>query len=199
MKKTRPIEILSRAEVSALMKTCTRCPSGMRDKALIALLFGAGLRLGEALALLPRDMDMDAGTINVRHGKGDRQRVVGIDDGNLALVQQWMARRKALGARRSAPVICQISKGRVGLPVSQPAVRQMLARRGARAGIDKRLHPHGLRHAHASELAADGLPLHIIQKQLGHRNVATTSRYIDHLRPEEVIAAVRSRASVKPE
>ena len=101
-KTTRPIEILSRAEISALMKTCTRCPSGMRDKALIALLFGAGLRLGEALALLPRDMDMDAGTINIRHGKGDRQRIVGIDDGNLALVQQWMTCRKARGARRSA-------------------------------------------------------------------------------------------------
>ena len=53
------------------------------------------------------------------------------------------------------------------------------------------MHAHGLRHSHAANMAAAGLPLNVIQRQLGHANVATTSRYIDHVRPEDVVAAVR--------
>ena len=67
----------------------------------------------------------------------------------------------------------------------------MLRRRGARAGIEKRVHAQGFRHSHAANMAAAGIPLNVIQRQLGHRNVATTSRYIDNVRPEDVVAAVR--------
>ncbi len=67
----------------------------------------------------------------------------------------------------------------------------MLARRTKHAGLDKRVHAHGFRHSLAANMAASGAPLNVIQKQLGHSNVATTSRYIDHVAPEDVIAWVR--------
>jgi integrase/recombinase XerD len=188
-----PIETLSRDEVDRLLKACSRrAPSGLRDRALIALLFNAGLRIGEALALDPRDLDLDHGRLRVRRGKGDKSRTVGVPEGAVAILQQWLTARAKLGPRRSAPVFCQITEGKVGDPVAQANVRQMLRRRAARAGIDKRVHPHGFRHSHAAELASKRLPINVIQRQLGHSNAATTSRYIDHVAPEDVIDAVRN-------
>ena len=68
----------------------------------------------------------------------------------------------------------------------------MLRRRTLKAGIEQRVHAHGLRRSHAANMAAAGVPLNVIQRQLGHANVATTSRYIDHVQPADVIAAVRA-------
>lgn len=159
------------------------------------MLFGAGLRIAEALALQPKDLDLDAGAITVHHDKGAKRRVVGIEEAACAILREWLAVRERLRPPRFAPLFCQITRGKIGAPVAQAHVRQMLRRRAGRAGIDKRIHPHGFRHSHAVELAADGLPIHVIQMQLGHANAATTSHYIAHLRPEEVIAAIRSRRS----
>jgi len=71
----------------------------------------------------------------------------------------------------------------------------MLKRRAAKAGIDKRVHPHGLRHTHATELIAEGLPLNALQKQLGHASLATTSIYVNHLGAGEVVEIGRHRAA----
>jgi site-specific recombinase XerD len=188
-----PVEILTRAELDALLRTCNRrSPSGLRDRALIALLYGSGLRIAEALALRPKDIDFDEGAVRVHKGKGSKARVSGIEAGMGAIVAMWMThRRSVLGVNGTAPIFCQITKGKVGQPVDQAAVRQMLRRRAARSGVEKRVHAHGLRHSHAANLAAAGVPLNVIQKQLGHANVSTTSRYIDHVAATDVVAAVR--------
>ncbi len=188
-----PVEVLTRAELDALLRTCNRrSPSGLRDRALIALLYGSGLRIAEALALRPRDVDLDASTVRVHLGKGGKARVSGIEEGMAAIVREWMDhRRSELGLNGSGALFCQITKGKVGESVQQACVRQMLQRRAARAGIEKRTHAHGFRHSHAANMAAAGLPLNVIQKQLGHSNVATTSRYLDHVQPADVVAAVR--------
>jgi site-specific recombinase XerD len=72
------------------------------------------------------------------------------------------------------PPFCTMSD----CPLSANQVRQMLRRRSDRAGIDKRIHPHGLGHSHAAELAAEGVPVSAIQKQLGHTWLATTDAYL---------------------
>ena len=69
----------------------------------------------------------------------------------------------------------------------------MLARIAAKAGIEKRVHPHGLRHTHALELASEGTPINTIQLQLGHGNASTTSAYIQKLAPQVVIATMQRR------
>ena len=69
----------------------------------------------------------------------------------------------------------------------------MLPRLGRRAGIEKRVHAHGLRHTHAAEMRSEGLDIGIISKQLGHRSIATTARYLDHIAPYAVVEAVRRR------
>jgi integrase/recombinase XerD len=80
-----------------------------------------------------------------------------------------------------------------GRPWSGAAVRSEFRRLAAQAGIRRRFAPHQLRHAHALELAREGVPLNIIQRQLGHANLGTTSIYLQGIDPEEIIATVRMR------
>lgn len=188
--RTYPAEILTDAEVQALLRGCSvRAPTGIRNRALIAVMYRAGLRIAEALALLAKDIDPAAGTIRVRHGKGDKARTVGIDAGAVALVQLWLESRQHLGLPTKAPLFCTLH----GTSLKAPYVRELLRRLATKAGIEKRVHPHGLRHTMAAQLAAEGVPLPIIQRQLGHSSAATTSRYLDHLAPQQVIEAMRRR------
>src|SRR5262245_59158290 len=95
--QTLPPDILTADEVRVLCAAFNKGATGDRNRALVAVLYRAGLRLGEALALYPKDIDTDAGTIRVLHGKGDRARTVGIDDAGLRLIERWLERRRKLG------------------------------------------------------------------------------------------------------
>jgi len=186
-----PPEPLTAEEVKDLLRACSkRAATGVRNRALIVALYRAGLRISEALALFPKDLDAQASTIRVLHGKGDHDRVVGLDAGAWAVVQLWLDRRAAAGINGRAPVFCTL-KGR---PMQSAYVRTLLPRLARKAGIDKRCHAHGLRHTHAYELATEGTPIHVIQAQLGHSSVATTDRYIRHLNPAAVVETMKSRA-----
>jgi site-specific recombinase XerD len=194
--RQKPIELLTRAEVERLFRACGRGPAGMRDRALLALLYRAGLRVSEALALRPKDLDLDAGVVQVLRGKGGRQRVAAIDAGGAAVVARWMEARAGLGLTGRNPVICTVSRGaalRPGRALHRTYVNQVLSRLKDRAGLDKRVHPHGLRHTHAAELEAEGQRVREIQQQLGHQSLATTQSYLDHLSPSERVARLRDR------
>ncbi|MGH2930611.1 MAG: tyrosine-type recombinase/integrase, partial [Solirubrobacteraceae bacterium] len=105
--RRRPPEVLSEAEVIALIKACSsRASTGVRNRALIAVLWRSGLRISEALALELRDVDLKKGTIRVRHGKGDRSRTVGVDEQTSALLARWIDRRKGFGPGARSPVFC---------------------------------------------------------------------------------------------
>ena len=185
-----PAELLTQGELRALLRACSpRAPTGIRNRALIAVLYRGGLRISEALALEPRDVDAAGGMLNVRHGKGDRQRLIGLDPAAFALLERWLDRRAALGLSRRRRVFCTLR----GADIDASYVRRLLPRLGARAGIEKRVHAHGLRHAHAAELAAEGVPVNVIQQQLGHRSLATTDRYLRHIAPRERVEAMRAR------
>ncbi len=184
-----PAEVLTSAEVAALMAAMNGGATGDRNRALVAVLYRAGLRLSEALALKPSDVDAASGTIRVLAGKGRKARVVGVDAGGLLYVERWRRRREALGLGRRRLLFTGLD----GSAWSPQAVRQALRHAARRAGITKRVHPHGLRHTHAAELSEEGVPVAVIQKQLGHASLAVTSRYLDHIAPAEVIALGRGR------
>ena len=80
-----------------------------------------------------------------------------------------------------------------GKPLKSSYVRTLLPRLAQKAGIEKRVHPHGLRHTHAYELMMEGVPVPIIQQQLGHTSLAATDRYVAHLAPVDVIEKMQSR------
>jgi len=184
-----PGEPLTDGEMRAILRACSqRAPTGIRNRALLTVMYRAGLRVSEALALRPADIDPGPGTIRVLHGKGRKARTVGIDDGALAVLQRWTDKRRDLGLR-GRTLFCTLDGG----PLRDTYVRDMLKRTSAKAGITKRVHPHGLRHSYASALVREGVPLNVISKALGHASSAITSRYLDHIAPADVIALGRSR------
>jgi site-specific recombinase XerD len=190
-----PAETLTRAEAEALLRQCSQASAtGIRNRALLTLLWRCGLRISEALALKPSDIDPGAGTVRVLLGKGRKSRTAGIDDGALAVLQRWRDRRRSLGFR-NGPLFCTLAGG----PLSDRYVRILIARLANQAGIEKRVTPHTLRHTHASDLVAEGVPVNIISWQLGHANSGITSRYLDHIRPAQVIEAMRRREWKEPE
>jgi site-specific recombinase XerD len=153
-------------------------------------MYRGGLRVGETLALRPKDFNGTAGTLTVLHGKGDRRRVVGLDPGASAILSRWIEVRQHLGINGHSPLLCTLS----GSPLRPSYVRTLLPRLAKRAGIEKRVHPHGLRHTHAYELMMEGVPVPIIQQQLGHTSLATTDRYVSHLAPTDLISHMQQRS-----
>lgn len=193
--RTFPAEILTVEEIGRLMDACPRRgPSGVRNRALIVVLWRGGLRSAEALALHLRDIDKVAGTITIRHGKGNRRRVVGFDPAAFAVLERWLYVRAELGVPRGAPVFCTITKGNIGRPMGAAYWREAIKQLGVKAGIEKRVHSHGLRHTHAVELMRERVPILMISRQLGHSSLSITQRYVDHLEPGEVVGVMQQRS-----
>ena len=106
----------------------------------------------------------------------------------------WLERRKALGIGARTPVFCTLQGG----TLKTAYIRALLPRLARKAGIAKRVHAHGLRHAHAVELVQEGVPVHLIQQQLGHASLQTTSVYLNHIAPQQLIDVVRKRTWPMP-
>jgi integrase len=195
--QTFPPEPLTRADVDRLLAgLSTTSAAGIRNRALIVVIWRAGLRIAEAIALHPRDVDLDAGTIRVRHGKGDRDRLVGLDPEACEVVALWMERRASVGLRNGHPIFAVYSSGhggRHGKPLYTSYVRDMLKRLARKAGVDRRVHPHGFRHTMAFELANEATPIDHIRVQLGHTRLEHTERYVKHLNPVVVVDTMRAR------
>jgi site-specific recombinase XerD len=184
---------LTTQEMNALLQGCSnRASTGIRNRALLTILYRGGLRISEALQLMPKDLDALTGTLTVLKGKGGKRRVVGLDATAMDVLSRWLDRRRELGfnGRGQTPVFCTLS----GAPMHAPYVRVLLARLARKAGLDRRVTPHTLRHSFAAEMAREGHPVNLIQAALGHASLAITSRYLAHLQPEEVIQAMRARS-----
>lgn len=185
-----PAEVLTKDEIRRPLDACgTKTWTARRNRALIVVMYRAGLRLAEALALRPCDVDQDRGAIRVLRGKGGRARTVGIDRWGLDQMVLWMNEHRGMGWTPGEPLFCSGS----GQPITQAYIRRRLPELGRIAGIHKRLHAHDLRHTHAAELRSEGIDLAVIRRQLGHASLLTTVRYLDHLEPESVINAMSQR------
>jgi site-specific recombinase XerD len=138
---------------------------GRRLRGLIVVLWRAGLRIHEALALAEADLDPRRGSLLVRRGKGGRRREVGMDD--------WAWELKARVELPIGPLFCVINGPTRGRPWSASAARSDLRQVARQAGVRRRFAPHQLRHAHAVEMAREGVPLIVIQRQLGHTTSAS--------------------------
>ena len=163
---------------------------GRRLRGLIVVPWRAGLRISEGLALTESDLEVTRGSVLVRRGKGGRRREVGMDEWAWDQLRPW------LEARVSFPVgslFCVINGPTAGRPWSDSQVRLALRRTAAQAGIRRRFAPHQLRRAHAVEMAKEGVPLNVIQRQLGHANLGVTSIYLQGIDSGEIIETVRTR------
>jgi site-specific recombinase XerD len=177
-------------EIVAVMREAPDDRHGWPLRALIVVLWRGGLRVQEALALGERDLDPRRGSLLVRSGKGGRRREVGMDDWGFEQLRPWLAARVKLPV---GPLFCVIDGPTRGRPWSTANVRVEFRRLAAHAGVRRRFAPHQLRHAHAVEPAREGVALNVIQRQLGHANLGTTSIYLQGIDTEEIIAAVHAR------
>jgi len=188
-------DLLTPAEIELLMRQCsTRAPTGVRNRALIAVLWRCGLRIGEARALSVKDFEPDSGTLVVQRGKGGRLRVVGVDAGTVALVGRWLEVRRKRGVTGGGPLFCSLA----GRPLDLSYVRHLLPRLARKAGIERRVHAHGLRHAFAVDMVRSGAPLYVVRDALGHASIATTQVYLSRVGAHETVEAMRSRGWSQP-
>jgi site-specific recombinase XerD len=149
---------------------------------------------------MPKDLDREAGWITVRHGKGDKERIVAM--GSLAWddLERWLAIRRAHKVGSRSPVFCTLMRKSFGEPLSQPYVRGMLKRKARQAGFDDpgRVHAHALRHAFAVEHHRSGEPLDHLRRLLGHGSLAVTLAYLARIDPSEALESAQSLGTPEP-
>lgn len=154
-----------------------RSPAGLRDHALLELLYATGLRVSECCGLDLDDVDRRGGSVRVM-GKGGKERVVPAGDAALAALEAWLLVR---GEGRGA-LFTNARGGRLG----SRSVLRIVRRRARGAGIDRRVTPHTLRHTFATHMLGEGADLRLIQELLGHSRLTTTQRYT-HVSPEHLM------------
>src|SRR3954451_14716618 len=148
-------------EIVAVMREASDDRHGYRLRALVVVLWRGGLRVAEALALGGRHLDPRRGSLLVRNGKGGRRGEVGMDAWGWEQLRPWLAARLELPV---GPLFCVIDAPTRGRPWLSANARVEFRRLAAQAGLRRRFAPHQLRHAHAVELAREGVPLNVIQR-----------------------------------
>ena len=186
---TRPTRRRSRRSSRSCATPATTATAGAL-RALIVVLWRAGLRIQEALAL-SRARPRPAPRLGARAPRQGRPPPRG-RHGRLGLgAAAAVARRARRAAGRAAVLRHRRPDPRAAVVERRGAQRAAPARRSR--GVRRRFAPHQLRHAHAVELAREGVPLNVIQRQLGHANLGTTSIYLQGIDTEEIIATVHAR------
>ncbi len=166
---------LSVREVERLIDAANgTTPRSFRDRALVELLYGAGLRVSEAVGLDLGGVDLEGRTVRCL-GKGDKERVVPLGASAAEAVRRYLARGRPYLDRRRRPELFLNAQGG---PLTRAGAFLVLRRMAAKAGLDAgRIHPHLLRHSFATHLLEGGADLRSVQEMLGHADLGTTELY----------------------
>ena len=206
MSKTSAEDVLSEEELDNLLsQISTRTPTGKRNLALLRLMADTGLRVSEAVAVETRDIIEQAGQltgVRIRNGKGGKKGRTALTPTAAVALARWLAERKSLGLSNGA-VFCTISKGRAagyyakdgqglqpGRAISPRYVQQVVKRMAERAGIERSISPHTLRHTFATRLLRSCGNLEVVRKACRHSDIRTTAAIYSHLVQEDVDAAI---------
>lgn len=177
--KQRSLDIITPAELKRLLDAPdTNTPIGLRDKAILELFFSTGLRLSE-LCSLNNDLDLSQDDFSIR-GKGEKVRVVFISDEAKKAIREYLKSRKDM----DEPMFVQVSRNKKsgngnsgGGRLTQRSIERIVKHYAIKAGISKKVTPHGLRHSFATDLLSNGADIRSVQMMLGHANIATTQIY----------------------
>ncbi len=177
-------DVFSFDEIQKLLDSLdTTTPKGLRDAAMVELLYAAGLRVSELIHVKMAEISLEAGFVRVS-GKGDKERVIPIGSHAREKIRAYLShgRPKLLKERVSSYLFV----ARAGNPMTRQGFWKLLKRCSAQAGIKKEITPHSLRHSFASHLLEGGADLRAVQMMLGHVDISTTQIYThvarDHLR-----------------
>lgn len=162
-------EVMSENEVDKLLSAPAATTfEGLRDKAILEVLYASGLRVSELCSL--KINDVDEGSLRVM-GKGGKERVVPIGQKALCAIDAYLGCRDVFGDKKN---LFLTGKGK---PMHRIAVWKLVKKYAKSAGIEKNISPHSLRHSFATHLLDHGADLRVIQEMLGHSNIGTTERY----------------------
>lgn len=165
---------IGEADVARLLEAPSgSTPLGQRDRALLELLYGSGLRLKECVRLDLVDLDLKAGTLLVRNGKGKRDRYVPVTGRARAALETYLQEARPLLAERWDDGSLFLSK--YGRRLGEMSVRNVVKRAGAKIGL--KVTTHVLRHSYATHLLKGGADVRHVQKLLGHKDISTTTLY----------------------
>ncbi len=188
-------QLLSRAEIDRLLAApATRTAAGLRDKAMLELLYATGLRVSELVGLSVNDVHLETRMLLAR-GKGSKERIVPVGAPAAAALRAYLdrARARLLKGRRSSKDLFVTPRGS---RMTRQGFWKLLNRHARQAGIARRISPHKLRHSFATHLLAGGADLRAVQAMLGHADISTTQIYthIERSHLQRVYAAHHPRA-----
>jgi integrase/recombinase XerD len=176
-------QVLSRAEVKRLLEAPRGTePRGLRDRALLELMYACGLRASEAIGLEVADVDLEDGVLRAR-GKGGKERLVPVGRQAVSAVRAYVERGRPRLVGNRAEVRLFVNSRGTGL--TRQGLYKIVQRHAASAGLAGRMSPHTLRHTFATHLLAGGCDLRSVQEMLGHADIATTQIYT-HLSAERL-------------
>lgn len=172
-KKNRPLpKNLDVDEVDKLLTIDLNDPLSVRDRAMMELMYGAGLRLAELVSLDVQDIGLSQGEIRVI-GKGDKERKVPFSGQAVTWVQRWLQLRSQLAKSDESGLF--VSK--LGCRISHRNVQKRMAEWGIKQGVSSHISPHKLRHSFATHMLESSQNLRAVQELLGHENISTTQIY----------------------
>ena len=148
-------------------------PIGMRDKTMLEVLYGCGLRVSEAVSLRISCLFLDEGFVRVV-GKGDKERLVPIGEAAVDAVRDYLGQRPSAAVSEYDDILFL---SRLGKPLSRVSMFNIVKRQAILAGIHKEISPHTFRHSFATHLIENGADLRVVQEMLGHENILTTEIY----------------------
>ena len=167
-------EVLSVEEVSAILESVDpKAPHGKRNRAILEVLYGCGLRVSEAAGLRISHVHLDEGFVDVI-GKGNKQRLVPLGEVAADAIRAYLPERPIPAARAFEDYLFL---NRFGKPLSRISLFKLVKDQAMAAGIRKEISPHTFRHSFATHLIENGADLRIVQEMLGHESILTTEIY----------------------
>ena len=176
-------QVLNHGEVTKLLDSANGAdPIALRDRALLELMYGCGLRASEAVGLELTDIDTDRGFVRP-HGKGSKERLVPLGSAAAAAVERYLrsGRPELVGSEPERRLFVNFRGG----PLTRQGLYKIIQRHAKAVGLEGKMSPHTLRHTFATHLLSGGCDLRSVQEMLGHADVSTTQLYT-HLSTERI-------------
>ena len=186
MARRIPIVLTDEEQRKLLTQPNPRYPTGERNRLMLWLILDTGLRLSEVLNLEWRDIDLLTGRLHVRRGKGAKDRVLWVGEELLEALRHWRQRQAEIVGKPVSWVFSTLD----GKPLQARYVQMMVQRYARKAGIEKRVTPHTLRHTFATDLLRACGNVEIVRRALGHERLSTTQIYV-HLVDEDLERALK--------
>ena len=188
-KKALPMYIDKEQATALLDQPNVNCPTGLRNRVALELMYRAGLRVSEVVKLKPGHIDWKQGQLTVRNGKGSRDRVVPVTEGTVEWLRRWHEQRPRKAGRFFTTL--------QGKPLSRRYLWGMVKRCAKKTGLEfEKISPHILRHTYATERLDEGFTIAEVQALLGHSNVSTTSTYL-HANPTHLREKVQGQQAAE--